>query len=163
MHPDDTVRIPLRARDGSVRAYALVDASDADRTSQWRWCLGHEGYAVRNQEVDGRTVQFLLHRELCGLVKGDGLAVDHRNRNRLDNRRANLLVGKHRDHGQNVPSHRGSTSQYRGVCWNKATGKWMAYARPGNKFKFLGHYASEKDAAQAALLFRQEHMPYATD
>ncbi len=28
MHVDDTARIPLRARDGSVRAYATVDATD---------------------------------------------------------------------------------------------------------------------------------------
>ena len=35
MHPDDTcpdgaVRIPLRARDGSIRAYTVVDAADAE-------------------------------------------------------------------------------------------------------------------------------------
>lgn len=37
MHDQDTVRIPLRARDGSIRAYALVDAADAEWLSQWTW------------------------------------------------------------------------------------------------------------------------------
>jgi hypothetical protein len=30
--------IPLRAADGSVRAYAIVDDADVDFLDQWRWC-----------------------------------------------------------------------------------------------------------------------------
>ena len=39
------VLIPLRARDGGVRAFAIVDAADADFVDQWRWRLNANGYA----------------------------------------------------------------------------------------------------------------------
>jgi hypothetical protein len=31
--------IPLRARDGSVKAWALIDAADAAWLNQWRWSM----------------------------------------------------------------------------------------------------------------------------
>lgn len=64
--------IPLSARDGSIRAYAIVDATDAHWINQWRWHLD-KGYARRNEWRDGKCIAILLHRELLGLRSGDGL------------------------------------------------------------------------------------------
>jgi hypothetical protein len=38
-----------------------------------------------------------------------------------------------------------TSSQFKGVTWNKARGKWRADC----KSKFLGYHATEEDAAQA--------------
>ena|SRR5205085_3618452 len=163
MQPDSTARIPLRARDGSIRAYALIDAADAEWANRYRWSLSNAGYTVRNVKEHGRTRQYSLHRELLGLGKGDGRECDHINRDKLDDRRANLRVLVRGQNPQNRPSQRTSTSAYRGVCWNTKVGKWMAYVRPNNRFVFCGHFVNETDAAEAAREARARLMPYAVD
>ena len=81
-----SIRIPLiDGRDGSVVGHTLIDDADA-RLADFTWRLGRTGYAVRWR--DGGTIY--LHREVLGLERGDGLEADHVNRDRLDNRRANL-------------------------------------------------------------------------
>src|SRR5690349_2281294 len=66
-----TARIPLHAQDGSVKAYALIDAADAAWVSQWRWWSGPAGSAMRKELIGGRRRSVLLHRELMGLTFGD--------------------------------------------------------------------------------------------
>lgn len=165
MHPEDTTaRIPLRARDGSIRAYALVDAADAEWANQWRWSLG-KGYALRIGCAGGSRQTILLHRELLGLSPGDGLEGDHINRDRLDCRRANLRVvpKKGQPNHQNVSSHRGATSRHRGVSWDKRNGKWFVKVWAGGKHHYLGLFADEEEAAQVARDARLRLMPYAVD
>ncbi len=164
MCTDDTARIPLRARDRkTVRAYVIIDAADFAWASQWHWCLMAVGYAVRRATVNGRSEFFLLHRELMGLVKGDGLEVDHINHNKLDNRRANLRIVTRQGNRQNVASRRGSSSQYRGVAWDKAAGKWVAGIGINGKRKYLGYFTDEQEAAAVALAARREMLPDSVD
>lgn len=160
-----TARIPLRARDGSVRAYALIDAADAEWAAQWRWSLDSDGYAVRTEYAGkGKSVRlFRLHRELLGLMRGVATDGDHWDRNRLNNRRANLRATPKGGNAQNKSSHAGSSSQYRGVSWNKNARKWQATVSENGKVKYLGSYASEEEAAEVARAARERLMPYATN
>lgn len=164
---DGTAQLPLRAADGTVRAHAIVDAADAEWARQWRWSLGVHGYAVRTQHVsDGakRGVKNVrLHRELLGLTNGDGFEVDHINRNRLDNRRANLRVTTRRQNSQNMPSQEGTSSRYRGVTLEKRSGKWVAQVQTGGRGYNLGSYASEEEAAAVARAARLRLLPGAID
>lgn len=165
MCSDDTVRIPLRARDGSVRAYALVDAADADFVNQWRWCLDGVGYAVRARNIGcGKsTRKFRLHRELLGLTDVKAIDIDHISGDRLDNRRSNLRVLPKGGNAQNRPSNRDTTSQYRGVSWRSKNKKWCAQIKVRGKVTHLGLFVSEEEAAEVALAARRLHMPFATD
>jgi hypothetical protein len=121
---------------------ALVDDEDYELVS------GHNWYADKGRNtwyasatIDGKRVR--MHT----LVSGFKL-VDHENRNGLDNRRSNLRACMQ---GQNLANGvpRGGTSRFRGVCWSKQAGCWMAQAIGGKRHKFLGHYDSEVDAAKA--------------
>src|SRR4051812_35355099 len=86
-------RIPLCRRDGTIRAWAVVDDVDYDEVAAHRWHLSASGYAVRNvRTAEGRFRTVAMARWLCRLDAGDGRHVDHRNRDRLDNRRCNLRV-----------------------------------------------------------------------
>ena len=165
MQSQDTALIPLRARDGSVRAYATVDASDADWVNQWRWHLDNRGYAVRSEYGEGfkggRAV--LLHRSLLGLEHGDGVEGDHINRVRLDNRRSNLRRLPRGLNPQNQSSFKGSSSRFRGVCWDKEKSRWLAYVYVGRRQIKLGRFVSEDEAAQAARAGRLRWFPYALD
>lgn len=157
-------RIPLYRRDGSIRAYALVDAADFEVVAPFRWHLGSNGYARRNLgSRDGRRL-ILLHRQLLGLALGDARHADHVNRDKLDNRRANLRIVTRGQNRQNVPTHKGATSRFRGVYLEVRRGRaprWRAGARISGRHVHLGSFQSELDAALAVNAWRLENMPYA--
>ncbi len=158
------IEVPLRNRQKAVTGYALVDDEDADLVGGVRWHL-YQGYARRslNSGPTGKRVvrPLLMHRHILGLVPGDGLTVDHINRNRLDNRRENLRVVTYAQNMQNRPSHAGASSPYRGVSWSKAQRLWVAHARIDKVLHHIGSFADEVEAARAAQAYRDEHMPYA--
>ena len=160
---DDSVQIPLRARDGSVKAYVTVDKEDAEWLNQWRWCLNGFGYARRNQKRKGQPQRAVyLHRELFGLKSGDKTEVDHVDRDRLNCRRSNLRLVPRAGNMQNLPSRKGSSSQYLGVIFRarKKTNQWEAYIGIDKKYKHLGSFPTEKKAANAASEARKKFMPY---
>lgn len=158
------IQVPLRAKDGSVRAYALIDDIDEPLMAN-RWSLGGKGYAVRTVRFDGRrTYTLALHRAIFGLKRGDPRQVDHVNGDRLDCRRANLrIVPSHAENRQNVGSLAGSTSQYRGVSWDRRTGKWKAQVKVCGQAHWLGRFADEHEAGEAAAAFRKRHVPYSVE
>jgi len=169
MTDDDVIRIPLRARDGSVRAWAIVDREDAD-LAELRWSLGSKGYAQRttcgadtpsgcgveslHRHVLARAIDRPLNRrEECDHISGD----------RLDNRRANLRAATH---GQNVVNRSGrGESLFLGVHRDRR--RWRAQISPlgsgehGRKLH-LGIYDAEEDAARAYdRAAREYHGEYA--
>jgi hypothetical protein len=158
---DDGVsaRIPLHAQDGSVKAYAVIDAVDAECVGQFRWSLDSNGYAMRRHL--GKRIT--LHRVLLGLTGGDGVDGDHIDRDRLNNRRLNLRPVTRAQNAQNQGRHDGSISQFRGVTWHKTSRKWQAQIRTNGKNIKLGCFEDESDAAEAARAARARLMPYATD
>ncbi len=150
--------IPLRARDGSVRAVARVDADCFDAVGQHRWCLTTTGYAQRRlPKSEGGDVLY-LHRFLLGLRPGDGWQADHINGDRLDCRMANLRVCSHAENQRNrAASGHKNGSGYRGVHWHTQSGKWTAMVRVAGHRHYLGLYGSAEGAAGVAAQFRAEH------
>lgn len=153
MKPNDVVRVPLRNRRGDVRAEALLSAEDAHLAEE-RW--GFDGRYV-SRRVEGRKLY--LHREVRGCKPGDGVEVDHRNGDPLDNRRSNLRSTTHAQNGQNVPS-QGGSSRHRNVYWYARHGKWMVLLQVRGTRIFGGYHDNEDAAAARAEKLRREHMPY---
>lgn len=158
-----TALIPLPAQDGSIRAYALIDASDAEWAGQWRWHLVGTGYAGRRMWGTASSRVVLLHRELLGPMYGDDTEGDHIDRDPLNNRRGNLRPLTLAGNLQNKPSYRGSTSPYRGVSWNRRQQQWHAQIQVSGKKMHLGYFTDELEAAEAARAARARLMPYAVD
>lgn len=162
--PDAARGIPLRARGGWVRAFAVVDAEDYERVSAHRWYRKPDGYVVRNvAKEDGGQQTLSLHRFVLGLGPGDPEHVDHCNHDLLDNRRENLRRCTHQQNHENRRPNRGSTSRFRGVSWAKDRGKWKAYAKRDGIVHNLGYFDVEQEAADAAAAFRRQRMPFATE
>jgi hypothetical protein len=153
------VLIPLRARDGSIRAHATIDEQDA-HLAEHRWHLSN-GYVRRSDYSDGRR-DLLLHRVILGLTPGDGLQGDHIDGNPLDCRRSNLRVATNAQNTQNQRA-AGGSSRHRGVAWHKATGKWSAQVRIQGRLVYLGLFADEAAAAEAARVYRLAHMPFTNE
>ena len=160
--PNGAVQIPLRKKDGSVRAYVIVDAADAEWACQWRWHWT-DGYATRNVKANGRYTGYCLHRELMGVGSGDAREVDHRDRDRLNCRRENLRVLTKPENAQNRPSYRGASSRFRGVGWDRKANNWRAYVRFQGKQQYLGNFENEEIAAEVARAARTQLLPCAVD
>ncbi len=130
------IKIPLWNTDGR---FALVDDADAF-LSQWRWTVHDSGYA---QTTFGR-VRVFMHSML--LAVPGGCVVDHRNRDRTDNRRKNLRCASHRESAANRSRRRTSREPFVGVR-ETASGKWQA--RVGTGGRHLGVFETAEAAARA--------------
>lgn len=151
-------KIPLRRRDGTVRAWTIVDDADLGWLNQWNWRLHSKGYAAR--EESGRTI--LMHRLILGLQHGDPTQGDHWDRDRLNNRRRNLRPVSEAQNPQNT-SARPGTSSHRGVSWDNDRGRWLAQISVAGKKVNLGRFRTEDQAAEAARLARTEFFTHSVD
>ena len=132
--------------------FAIVDDKDYEELSKYKWCALKTHYgdymAVRHAPSPKRTLIY-MHRQILGLKRGDKRQCDHIHHNRLDNRKSELRVCTARQNRQNGQSHRGSTSEYKGVFWHKASKKWEVQIKVNGKHIYLGLFDSEIAAARA--------------
>jgi hypothetical protein len=154
----DYCEIQLGGPHAKRRGVALVDAADAAMVGAYSWRIHREGYAERRVYAGGKVLAVLMHRELLGLVRGDGHQVDHVNGNTLDNRRANLRVCTNAENHQNLHER-----PYRGATWEARRNLWQARAKLAGKTHHLGRFATREEAATVAAAFRREHMPFSAD
>lgn len=110
-------------------------------------------YKMRNGYLAGRVFDqnFLAHRVAWAIVHGawpSGI-IDHINRDRADNRIANLREATYSQNGRNRKSGRNSTSQYLGVLWGTKARKWRAVIQVDGKHREIGHFSCEQEAARA--------------
>lgn len=125
---------------------ALVDAADADWLLAYRWRairIRHTWYAVR-ADTEGLVY---MHRLI--LDAPDGLIVDHRDGNGLNNTRANLRLVTAHENNINAAKRTGCSSRYRGVDWCKAARAWRARVWGDGREKLIGYFATEEEAARA--------------
>lgn len=132
------------------RGYVLVDDEDYEYLSQFRWTLATVGYAIRSLG-DGESIS--MHRELMNLQKGDGKFVDHKNMDKLDNRKENLRVcTKSQNQMNQAPKKKkdgSSHSKYKGVSRrvSKSIHPWrcrIAY----NGTTITKYFKTEREAAE---------------
>lgn len=155
----EPIRLPLRRKDGTIKAHALIDPEDA-HLAEHTWHLLTIGYVARTVHVPRQCVY--LHREVLGLTRGDGLQGDHIDGNPLDCRRSNPRVVTHAQNGQNGAP-RGGSSAHRGVYWGRHIGKWIANGSENGKTRYLGSFDDELDAAAAARAWRDATMTHANE
>jgi hypothetical protein len=134
--------------------WTIVEPKDYYWLSNFNWTF--EGgkkekcyYAVRNTKTEtGQTKTIRMHRDIMNAPSG--LLVDHRNRNPLDNRRANLRLATHSQNMQNREKiGKKTTSRFKGVSFDKKKNLWRADICYRGKIIFLGYFENEIDAARA--------------
>lgn len=124
----------------------LVDDEDYEKLNENRWQLSVNGVR-RTISVQGAKTAIHMHRVIMNAP--EGLEVDHKNRNRLDNRKQNLRIANDSQNAQNRPGNRNSTSRFKGVSWHKKTRKWIVEIKyPGGR-RYLGTFEDEGEAASA--------------
>jgi hypothetical protein len=147
-----------------VKGYEIqIDDEDAVRVLAQSW------WVSSSPETDGHVICFSakigkkiikLHRFIMG--NPSGRVVDHRNGDRLDNRKANLRICGIGENNRNRGMSRSNTSGYKGVSFNKQRGKYRAYIRlKGGYQKHLGFFDDPLIASlayqSAAILYFGEY------
>lgn len=126
----------------------LVSDEDYNWVSKYLWSVNKNGYAVRSVKTsDGKWSKLYAHREI--LNAPTGLFVDHIDGNKLNNQRDNLRLCTSKDNQRNSKSANGSSSKYKGVCWDKSRRKWLANITVDRKSIYIGRFKTEEEAALA--------------
>ena len=133
---------------------ALVDDDMYHELIKWKW------YAIWNKNTDSFYVArkipkigiyprkiLRMHRFIMDAP--DGMVVDHINHDTLDNRRENLRVCTNSQNMMNSRKYISNTSGYKGVCWVKKSGKWVARISINKKQTVLGYFTCPKEASKA--------------
>lgn len=135
----ESIKYPLS--NGGV---TLIDVEDLPKLSGHTW-YQHMGYArARNPIGKGE-----IHLSHIILPCPSGYEIDHINRDKLDNRKCNLRIVTRSQNCANRSSFRTSSSQYKGVHWNRKCGLWEAAIRQDSRITNLGFYENEIAAASA--------------
>lgn len=136
---------------------ALVDDEDYERLNRHKWQAisikqkrGTAWYARRMTSLkDGPRKAIYMHRDV--LRAPDGMPVDHRDFNGLNNQKKNIRVCSYSENGRRRRKSRGTRSRYKGVAYVKRSDipdrHWQASIRWQGTTHTLGLFAHEKDAA----------------
>lgn len=137
----------MRYIDLTAGKLAMVDDEDFEAINilNWNANFQHTTWYARAWK-DGKRL--LMHRYIMG-VTDPKILVDHENHDGLDNRRQNLRAASKADNCRNKSHRKGTSSKYHGVCWHKATSKWIVKICVDYTEIHLGIFDKEEDAALA--------------
>jgi hypothetical protein len=139
-----------------------VDDDVYEWASKYKWHVecNHDGknYAVRHIANKPRTSS-RLHREILGLIKGDGKFADHINGNTLLNTGSNLRATDRYGNAKNRGKHKNKSSKYKGVCISKYINKvrWRSQIKTHKRRIHLGTFKTEIEAAKAYNVAALKH------
>lgn len=121
--------------------------NDAEKILSHTWHINSYGYPETH--IDGQTVT--MHKMLGYNYP------DHHNRNKLDNRKQNLLTCSVQENNRNKSPRSDNSSGFTGVYFNVKNNKWISYINPGNGMKYLGSFLSKQDAIKERLKAEQKY------
>lgn len=123
------------------------DLEDADEILQHSWGVDSQGYAIAT--INGKKVK--MHTFLGYPYH------DHHNRNKLDNRKENLVKCTTSENNLNKTKQSNNTSGFIGVSWHKQLGKWRARVNVNKKEIPLGLFDKLHDAVKARLVAEKKY------
>ena len=126
--------------------FAIVDPEDFEELNKHKWCIARSDgicYAVR-KGPDGRLI--MMHREI--MKTPEGMVVDHKNLDGLDNRKVNMRNGTKAQNCYNHRPPRGGTG-FKGVKYIAEIGKYKATVGHQGKAIVLGLFDDPIEAAKA--------------
>lgn len=112
----------------------IVDDEDYPLLSRFNWYVSDTGYAMT--QITGHK-HIRMHTLVYGAMTRRKLVIDHKNRNRLDNRKANLRAVTQLENAKN--------REARGICFDKSRNKWMVTYHN----QFYGRYDTIREAEKA--------------
>lgn len=133
--------------------FAIVDNKDYPTLTRNKWLAytsptAKTFYAGRCKIVKGKREFIPMHREILGLVYKDGVIVDHKDGDGLNNQRYNLRKVTKGLNGHNCKLYSSNSTGYKGVQQISAK-KWKTVMRVKKKITWVGAFSNIIDAAKA--------------
>jgi hypothetical protein len=121
----------------------FVDDEDYDRVSRYKWGVHSLRIicTVKIERYRSTLASYVMNRPR--------VMFDHADRNPFNNQKSNLRECTTKQNVRNSSKRKGTTSQYKGVHWNKRLSKWLAKICFNGKLFHLGYFTSEVEAARA--------------
>lgn len=151
-----TIRLETAAIHLNGGRVSLVDTADWPLLSQYQWSLHTDGGAYRGEyttlEGEGpvksrrRHRNVRMHRQIMDAP--DGIEVDHKDLDRLNNRRGNLRLATSQQQKCNQGLRQDNTSGVKGVAWDRSRKRWVAYIRKNRRRVTLGRFLDKADAVR---------------
>ena len=127
---------------------AIIDKDIADEVKKYRW-YGNDNlggaYALRKIKKENQYLQNFVWKLKTGRQEDQ---ITFKNKLTVDCRIKNLAGGSRTNVMNNRRPKRETSSEYKGVCFDKITEKWRAHIRPANIYYTLGKYENEEKAAK---------------
>lgn len=136
--------IPFRIIYTTKGHEVFVDEIDYERLSKFTWWITGNGYVYSARDYKHLS----MHRVVTGITDPK-ITVDHKDRNKLNNRRENLRVCTQAKNTYNKGLNKNSTTGFKGVYFLKARGKYVAKIGIGYKSIHLGCFRNIEDAVMA--------------
>ncbi|MFE0595423.1 HNH endonuclease [Paenibacillus lactis] len=127
---------------------AIVDDEDYGKLIKLKWHY-NRGYARHSYWESGTSKSIWMHHVILGVYPNRKLVVDHINGNPLDNRKINLRIVTQQQNLFNKSPSCKSTSKFKGVYWYKARSKWCSKIMLDGRYRHIGYFESEIEAALA--------------
>lgn len=127
-----------------------IDKEDFIKVSKYQWFVDSMGYPKSSA---GR-----LHRYLFDNKIPQGMVVDHKNNDKLDNRRKNLRICTRRTNSCNCKISKANKSGKTGVYFDKKSKKWRAQVTIFSKTKYIGAFYDLEEAIEARNKAEKEYM-----
>jgi len=130
--------------------FSQVDDDWFDYLSQWKWFIRKDPraelyYAYRSEFIERKTKIIMMHNVIMNAP--DGMEIDHKDRDGLNNQTDNLRICTHRQNSMNRRVQKNNKSGYKGV--DKFRDKWRAQIWISGEYKYLGLHPTDVDAAKA--------------
>jgi hypothetical protein len=142
-------KIELYNKHYHVVSHALIDIDDIEtvRVRRWKLC---DGYAVAS-----RPITIGMHRLI--LKAPEDFEVDHINRDRLDNRKANLRLASRFQNARNLGIRKNNSTGVIGVYFDRRRSKWYSQIHLEGQTITLGYFVQKLDAINSRLAAEEKY------
>ncbi len=131
---------------------ALVDDEDYDRLNQLRW---HANWTGRKWYAHRGNKPICMHHLILDV--DEGMEIDHRNGDGLDNRRQNLRVCTTQQNNFNRTVNKNNKLGIKGVSWHSQTKKFRAQIMCSGERIYIGGFDT---AFSADVAYREAEKRY---
>lgn len=115
----------------------FIDIEDIEKIEKYKWTFN--GQYVKNEANN-----IYLHRYILDYYGDED--IDHINRNKLDNRKANLRIVSHENNSHNKSIQNNNTTDFIGIIYDKTRNKWRVEIMYQSKKIYLGRFNDIEEA-----------------